>query len=52
VTPAPGSRHQRVSREFFSALYQHVKARSLGEVLVAPLDVILSDVTVLQPDLV
>jgi Uma2 family endonuclease len=52
VTPAPGTRHQRISREFLSALSQHVKARGLGEVLVAPLDVIFSDVTVLQPDLV
>lgn len=52
VTPAPGTRHQRISREFLSVLHQHVNADGLGEVLSAPLDVILSDVTVLQPDLV
>ena len=52
VTPAPGTRHQRISRELSAALHQHVKAHGLGEVLIAPLDVILSEVTVLQPDLV
>jgi Uma2 family endonuclease len=52
MTPAPGTRHQRISREFLSALHQHVKAHGTGEVFVAPYDVILSDVTVLQPDLV
>lgn len=52
VTPAPGTRHQRISANLFSALRGHVAARVLGEVLYAPLDVILSDTTVLQPDLV
>ena len=52
VTPAPGTRHQRISANFFSVLRDHVAARGLGEVLYAPLDVILSDTTVLQPDLV
>ncbi|HEV8640324.1 MAG TPA: Uma2 family endonuclease [Methylomirabilota bacterium] len=52
VTPAPGTRHQRISRDLFEVLNAHVKARRLGEVLYAPLDVILSDTTVLQPDIV
>jgi Uma2 family endonuclease len=52
VTPAPGMRHQRVSAQLSDVLREHVRARGLGEVLYAPLDVILSDTTVLQPDLV
>ncbi|MBI1726511.1 MAG: Uma2 family endonuclease [Candidatus Rokubacteria bacterium] len=51
VTPAPGTRHQRVIFPLGSRLYEHVRARGLGEVLPAPTDCILSDVTVLQPDL-
>src|SRR2546425_12492767 len=52
VAPAPGSRHQRISRNLFLLLQRHVEARRLGEVLYAPLDVILNDKTVLQPDIV
>ena len=51
VTPAPGLRHQRVDIALGSRLYNHVRARGLGEVLPAPTDCILSDITVLQPDL-
>jgi Uma2 family endonuclease len=52
VTAAPGTRHQRVSRNLLEVLSAHVKSRRLGEVLFAPFDVILSDRTVLQPDIV
>jgi len=51
VTPAPGVRHQRVIIPLGSRLYEHVRARGLGEVLVAPTDCILSNVTVVQPDI-
>ncbi len=51
VTPAPGVRHQRVILPLGSQLYEHVRARGLGEVLVAPTDCILSNVTVVQPDI-
>lgn len=52
VMPAPGSRHQRTSRNLFVILHRHTADRGLGEVLFAPLDVILSDTTIVQPDLV
>jgi Uma2 family endonuclease len=51
VTPAPGTRHQRISAKLYVLLRHHVEARSLGEVLYAPVDVILSPTTVVQPDL-
>jgi Uma2 family endonuclease len=52
VTPAPGSRHQQVIRDLSFLLHQHVRTRSLGEVLFAPIDCVLSDITVVQPDIV
>ena len=51
VTPAPGVTHERVKRRLFARLLHHVEARRLGEVFDAPVDVLLSDTTVLQPDI-
>jgi Uma2 family endonuclease len=52
VTPAPGTRHQRVVGELFVLLREHVRGRQLGEVFVCPIDCILSDTTVVEPDVV
>lgn len=52
VTPAPSPQHQMISRNLFLVLYSHVKAKGIGEVLYAPLDVILSDISIVQPDIV
>lgn len=52
VTPAPGTNHQRVSRNLYDVLGTHVRTTGLGEVLYAPVDVILSDTTIVQPDLI
>ena len=51
VTPAPGIRHQRVKINLFAILLSHVRANRLGELFDAPTDVILSDKTVVQPDI-
>ncbi len=51
VTPSPTARHQRVSRNLFLTLARHVQAHELGEVLAAPLDVILADDSIAQPDI-
>jgi Uma2 family endonuclease len=54
LTPAPTPLHQIVLLNLAAFLDAHVKARNLGRILVAPLDVILSDrpdhTTILQPD--
>ena len=50
VTPAPGTRHQHAVVAFTARLHDHVTARRLGKVFVAPTDCILSDMTVVQPD--
>ncbi len=52
VVPAPIPDHQRTSRKLFLPLNTHVTTHDLGEVFYAPIDVILSDITIVQPDLV
>ncbi len=56
VTAAPVPLHQMVSLNLEQILFAHVKARALGLVLHAPLDVILSDTrgqtTIVQPDVI
>jgi len=49
--PTPGTRHQKALIALGSRLYAHVRARGLGEVLIAPTDCILNNMTVVQPDL-
>jgi Uma2 family endonuclease len=51
VSGSPTVRHQRVLRDLFMALAAFVEQHGLGEVLFAPLDVLLSDHDVLEPDL-
>lgn len=51
VTPAPGTDHQRAVGRLFRLLAEHVEQRALGEVFVSPTDCILTDTTVVQPDL-
>ena len=52
VTAAPRPRHQLVVGNLHLILAGHVRRLSLGEIFLAPIDVILSDLTVLEPDLV
>jgi Uma2 family endonuclease len=52
VTAAPGLPHQRLVGDLFVLLRGHVRARGLGEVFVSPVDCILSDTTIVQPDVV
>jgi Uma2 family endonuclease len=51
VTPSPSIRHQRISQRLTVALGRFLEDHRLGEVFCAPLDVILSDVDVIEPDL-
>ena len=52
VTPAPSPQHQICAANLFRILDGHVRAHGLGVVLFAPLDVILSDTSIIQPDLI
>lgn len=52
VTPAPGIPHQRVVFSLVLIIGTYVRANGRGEVFVSPVDCIMSDTTVVQPDLV
>jgi Uma2 family endonuclease len=51
MTPAPGTPHQRLIGRLYRFLDDHVRTGRLGEVLIAPCDVVLSPTDVVQPDL-
>jgi Uma2 family endonuclease len=50
VTPAPRTLHQRIVANLLTALHQHVRQHRLGEVFVAPYDIVFAPGTVLEPD--
>ena len=52
MTAAPRPRHQQVVGNLYFILTAHVRRLGLGEVFLSPIDVILADVTVVEPDLV
>jgi Uma2 family endonuclease len=52
VTAAPAPRDQQVSGNLFAMLRGHVQSRGLGMVLYSPIDLVLSDTSIVQPDLV
>jgi Uma2 family endonuclease len=51
VTPSPLSDHQRIVSRIASAFFLYLRDHPVGELLTAPMDVILGDYDVLEPDL-
>ncbi len=51
MPPSPNTAHQTTVVNLLSLLNTFVRERGLGQVFVAPYDVVLSDFNVLQPDL-
>ena len=51
MTPSPNTAHQRAVRRLLIALNEFVEKRDLGEVFVAPYDIVFSKWTALEPDL-
>jgi Uma2 family endonuclease len=51
VTPTPGVRHQLVIGNLHLILAPHVRASGRGEIVLSPFDCIMTDITVVQPDL-
>jgi Uma2 family endonuclease len=52
VSPAPNIRHQRIAAKLHVVLARIVSRAGLGELFFAPVDVKLTDVDIVQPDLV
>ncbi len=52
VSPAPTPRHQQLSVRLVVAIANYLAEHPIGEVYAAPLDVVLSDVDVVEPDIV
>jgi len=50
MTPSPTYLQQHIVTYLASMLLEHVSARKLGEVLTAPMDVLLSESNIVQPD--
>jgi Uma2 family endonuclease len=51
VTPAPKTKHQRICINLATSLNEYVRRQNRGEVYCAPTDVVLSNMDVVQPDL-
>jgi Uma2 family endonuclease len=49
-SPAPSFHHQKVALRFYKALDSWVASRQLGEVVTAPIDMVLSEHQTTQPD--
>ena len=52
VTPTPTFRHQWILAELLGVLRVHVAAHDLGEVVPAPITVVLADTSIVEPDIV
>lgn len=51
VTPSPNLCHQRILGNLFEAFRMHLREHPGGEVFCAPFDVVLSDLDIVEPDL-
>ena len=52
VSPAPSTKHQRTTLRLSMAVDSHVRPRRLGEVFIAPYDVVLANDAIVEPDIV
>jgi Uma2 family endonuclease len=50
MSPSPNAGHQRIVRNLVTRLDAFIRSKRLGEVFPSPFDAVLSDETVLQPD--
>lgn len=51
VTPAPRTKHQRISSNLHGLLFDTIRKTQNGMLFSAPTDVVLSDIDIVQPDL-
>jgi Uma2 family endonuclease len=51
VKPSPITKHQKISGTLFGCFFTHIQRTKIGQLFAAPMDVVLSDLDVVQPDL-
>ncbi|MEC4670846.1 MAG: Uma2 family endonuclease [Nitrospirota bacterium] len=51
VTPSPMTKHQRISRNLLGSLFVYIQQMRCGHLFSAPMDIVFSDLDVVQPDL-
>ena len=51
VTPAPLTKHQRISGNLLAAIHHHCQHTKEGRVFSAPTDVVFTETNVVQPDI-
>ena len=51
VTPSPNIRHQQISGDLLAVIWTYLEAYPIGRVFHAPLDVVLSNFDIVEPDL-
>jgi len=51
MSPAPSTKHQRVSSALHLIIGSFIKERRLGHLFAAPTDVVFSDISIVQPDM-
>ncbi|MCD6376664.1 MAG: Uma2 family endonuclease, partial [Caldisericaceae bacterium] len=52
MAPSPITIHQIISTSLSAGLFNYVKENELGTILTAPLDVVLNETNVYQPDII
>jgi Uma2 family endonuclease len=52
MVPGPDVAHQELLQRLFTRVDRHLEAHGGGRVFVAPLDVLLTDINVVQPDVI
>lgn len=50
LVPAPNRKHQKIALKLARLIGNFLDGKSLGDVYISPLDVVLSNINVLQPD--
>ncbi len=50
VTPAPNAKHQLIAGAIYALIWNYLEANRIGEVFIAPFDVVLSEFSVVEPD--
>ncbi len=52
MSPAPNTLHQRTVLQLSNILHRFVKTENIGEIFIAPYDVLFSDTNIAEPDII